>query len=63
MDGGIKVGTAAAPSSGPVSDDVDERTIFVRSLPYTVADAQVSFLLHFDLSRVSLVFSDWLLLQ
>jgi len=62
MEGGTKVG-AAAPISGTVSDDVDERTIFVRSLPYTVTDAQVTFLLIFYLLGFSLLFSDWLILH
>ena len=34
----------AATTSGRV-DDVDERTVFVCSLPYTITDAQVRFVL------------------
>lgn len=45
MEGGtsaVAAGTAVGTGS---KDDVDERTIFVRSLPYTVNDAQVCQLL------------------
>lgn len=48
MEEGTKAaGTAAPFGSTGSGDDIDERTVFVRSLPYTLTDAQVSQLLNF----------------
>ena len=46
--------TKGASTSGN-ADDVDERTVFVRSLPYTVTDGQVRHLLALKLGDVALI--------
>ncbi len=50
---------AAAPHGS--SSDVDERTVFVRSLPFSLSDAQVDCHLSFNLSPLYIVLLFFLL--